>query len=246
MSDIPSRVTPFVLPLSLVLMACILGFSYNHAHSTEYKSMNVTGSAQKIVDADTVKWSVTLSKTVPPSNQADAGRKLNTDREAFLHLLAASGIEANEVSIQPMSLSDVYSTVDYKTGQTALTGYSASQVLVIESSHVSNVETLSQNASVTMAEKGANLSTQNTEYYYGKLADLKLELLTAATRNARERGLAILSGGGGSLGDVTSADTGVFQVTAVNSADLSDYGTYDTSSPKKKVTAVVHATFKLQ
>jgi hypothetical protein len=97
-----------------------------------------------------------------------------------------------------------------------------------------------------MAEKKINLSTQSVEYYYGKLTDLKLELLTEATKNARLRGEAILAGGGGSLGQVSSADTGVFQITAVNSADLSDYGTYDTTSPRKKVTAVVHATFDLK
>jgi hypothetical protein len=39
---------------------------------------------------------------------------------------------------------------------------------------------------------------------------------------------------------------GVLQVTAVNSMDVSDYGTYDTSALKKRVTAVVRAAFAVK
>jgi len=40
-----------------------------------------------------------------------------------------------------------------------------------------------------------------------------------------------------------SADMGVFQVTAVNSVDVSDYGSYDTSAFEKQITAVVRRSF---
>lgn len=233
--------------LGLVIAAGILGYAYDHAHPAELKTMTVTGSTERLVQSDTAKWSVTISKMVGVTSQADAGRKLDAGREVFLAYLAEAGITKDHVAIQPVSLSDVVTTVDFKTGQTALTGYSASQVLVIESDKVDEIGSLSQGAAVAMAEKDVTLSTQSLEYYFNKLADLKLELLTAATKNARARGEAILSGAGnGTLGEITSADTGVFQVTAVNSADLSDYGTYDTTSPSKKVTAVVHATFLLK
>lgn len=146
-----------------------------------------------------------------------------------------------------MSLNDTAATVDNMTGQMALTGYSATQALVIESSMVSELQGLSHGASVAMVEKNVTLSTQGLEYYFSKLPDLKFELLTAATKNARARSEVILIGGGsGSLGQILSADTGVFQVTAVNSADLSDYGAYDTISPHEKVTAIVHAAFRLE
>ena len=248
MNDSPKPLALFVtIPaLALIVSALIIGYAYDKAHPAWPKSMTVTGSAERLVDSDTVKWSVTLSQTVPPTSQADAGRRLDKDRETFLAFLATAGVEKDNVSIQPMSLTDNYTTVDFKTGRTALTSYGASQVLVIESSKVAEIGTLAQSAAVTMAERNIYLSTQGMEYYFNKLPDLKLELLTEATKNARQRGEAILAGGSGSLGPVESADTGVFQVTAVNSSDLSDYGTYDTTSPRKKVTAVVHATFDLK
>ncbi|MDP3244895.1 MAG: hypothetical protein Q8M83_04545 [bacterium] len=39
---------------------------------------------------------------------------------------------------------------------------------------------------------------------------------------------------------------GMFQVTAVNSTDVADYGFYDSSVIEKKVTAVVRAAFTLK
>lgn len=242
-----SKLSSVIIAVGLIVSVSVWSYVYAQAHPVDgRRAIDVTGSVERIVDSDTVKWSVNLSRIVPPTSQADAGRRLNEDRDAFLAFLAKGGVSKDMVSIQPMSLSENYTTVDYKTGQTALTGYSANQVLVIESSKVAEVSDLAQNATFLMAEKGVTLSTQGVEYYYGKLPDLKLELLTEATKNARQRGEAILAGGGGSLGQVTAADAGVFQITAVNSADLSDYGSYDTTSPKKKVKAVVHATFQLK
>ena len=243
--------SPFALPagilaIGLIVATLVAAAAYRSANLAESRRMTVTGSAERLVDADTAKWSVALSRSVPPTNQAEAGRQLDRDRAAFLDLLKEAGIPTEAVNIQPLGLSEIYETIDYKTGRTGLTGYAANQTLVIESPDVGKIGALAQNATVAMAEKGIRLSTQSLEYYYNKLGDVKLELLTAATRNARARGEAILAGGGGSLGAVTSADTGVFQVTAVNSADLSDYGSYDTTSARKKVTAVVHATFKLE
>ncbi|MDD4879214.1 MAG: SIMPL domain-containing protein, partial [Candidatus Omnitrophica bacterium] len=42
-----------------------------------------------------------------------------------------------------------------------------------------------------------------------------------------------------------SADMGVFQITPVNSTEVSDWGSNDTSSLEKKVFAVVHADFAI-
>lgn len=240
----PIVVASTVIGLSL-LLSVALGAAAFAKSKTLGNTMMVTGSSEKVVDSDTVKWSIWLSATGAPSERASVGRALNADRASFMKLLGTIGIDEASVSIQPMSINPDY-TYNNQTGASTLTGYTASQVLVVESSKVDEVGKLAESAAGTLAEQGVNMSTNSLEYYYNKLADVKLELLTAATENARDRAEAIITGGGGHLGAVRSADTGVFQVTGVNSADLSDYGTYDTSSPKKKVTAVVHISFGLK
>ncbi|MBI2550935.1 SIMPL domain-containing protein [Candidatus Uhrbacteria bacterium] len=244
-----SQKSPYFLPALVLGLALVLSSLVGAGAFTKSKRLGntlaVTGSAEKIVDSDTVKWSIGLSHTVSPDQKAVAGKRLNEDRGELMALLKTIGIMEADVSIQPLN---IWPTTEYNnaTGVSVLTGYTASQTIVVETDKVDAVGTLAQTATATLAEKGVDASSQSLEYYYGKIADVKLELLTAATKNAHERADAIVSGGGGSVGPAQSADTGVFQITAVNSSDLSDYGSYDTSSPKKKITAVVHVSFGLE
>ncbi|MFM7192339.1 MAG: SIMPL domain-containing protein, partial [Microcystaceae cyanobacterium] len=48
------------------------------------------------------------------------------------------------------------------------------------------------------------------------------------------------------VGAVRSAQTGVFQITSRNSTEVSDMGTYDTSSIDKDITAVVSISFSMK
>jgi hypothetical protein len=51
---------------------------------------------------------------------------------------------------------------------------------------------------------------------------------------------------GAKVSKLTSLSSGVFQVTARNSVEVSDYGSYDTSTIAKKVTATVRADFSVR
>ena len=49
-----------------------------------------------------------------------------------------------------------------------------------------------------------------------------------------------------SVGKIQSVRMGVYQITPVNSTDVSDMGINDTSSIDKKVTAVANVSFKIK
>ena len=51
---------------------------------------------------------------------------------------------------------------------------------------------------------------------------------------------------GNKIGFMRSARMGVFQITPVNSTEVSDWGENDTSSLYKKVTAVVTVSFAIE
>ena len=63
--------------------------------------------------------------------------------------------------------------------------------------------------------------------------------------DAQERAKVLVTASGAKLGHLRAVDVGVFQVTPPNSTDVSDYGTYDTSTLQKDGTAVVNVTFAL-
>lgn len=58
-------------------------------------------------------------------------------------------------------------------------------------------------------------------------------------KNALARAKQIASSTGSSVGALKSASKGVFQITPVNSTNVSDYGTYDTSLIDETVKAVI-------
>jgi hypothetical protein len=97
-----------------------------------------------------------------------------------------------------------------------------------------------------LASKGVIVSIQSLEYYYSKLPDLRVSLLTDAVKDAKARAEKIAAGTGRSVGSVQSASSGVVQVLAPNSVDVSDYGNYDTWSIEKEIMVTVKASFRLK
>lgn len=80
-------------------------------------------------------------------------------------------------------------------------------------------------------------------YFYTKIADLKVEMLALATKDARERAQKIAENGGAKLVSLKTAKMGVFQITPINSNDVADYGINDTTSIEKEIMSVVNCTF---
>jgi hypothetical protein len=75
---------------------------------------------------------------------------------------------------------------------------------------------------------------------------LRVSLLGEAVKDAEARAKIIAQSGHRNLGVLTTASMGVVQVLTPNSTDVSDYGSYDTSSQNKEVMITVRATFKVK
>jgi len=84
------------------------------------------------------------------------------------------------------------------------------------------------------------------EFFYMKLDELKLEMLAKATENAKQRAEKMAGSTGNRIGVMRSAKMGVFQITPVNSTEVSDWGVNDTTSLEKRVTAVVNVSFAIE
>jgi hypothetical protein len=97
-----------------------------------------------------------------------------------------------------------------------------------------------------LINKGVFYSASPTEFYYSKLAETRVALLGDAVKDASARAEKIATSGNRKLGNLKEASVGVTQVTAVNSMDISDYGTYDTSGIDKEVLITIKATFNVR
>ena len=123
--------------------------------------------------------------------------------------------------------------------------YNLTQNISIKSNDVNKIKDTSLDISSLM-EKGIDIDVQSTNYSYSKLSDLKVKLLEKATTDAKERASAMLKSTHNSVGNIQSVRMGVFQVTPVDSTDVSDMGINDTSTIEKKITAVANVVFQVK
>ena len=95
--------------------------------------------------------------------------------------------------------------------------------------------------------KGIQLYSIAPRYYYTKLEDLKIEMVSQATDNAHVRAKSIAENSGTKLGDLSLAQMGIFQITGQNSnEDYSWGGAYNTASKEKTASITMKLTYRVK
>jgi hypothetical protein len=230
-----------VLSVAFMAGALIFGGFYYSAQSVNAKdNLAVTGSAKTRVTADQGKLIIALSRVVTSSNLSGGYTQVAYDLSLTRGLLKKSGIADADVTESPVSMNQVY---DQNTS--AEIRYQLNQTITVQSNDVNKITDLSKQIP-SLAAQGAIVSVQSLEYYYSKLPDLRVSLLTEAVKDAKARAEKIAAGTGRLVGSVQAASSGVVQVLPPNSVDISDYGSYDTSSIEKDVMVTVKALFRLK
>lgn len=202
--------------------------------------ITVTGSAERNIVSDSIVWRSEFSRRNPVLT---AGYEmLKQDLAVVQSYLAAQGILAAEMTPGPVQTTVIYKKNEKGNDTNDIQEYELRQQIEIRSSRVDEVRVIA-NASTELIEKGIQFISQVPEFFYMKLPELKVEMLAKATENAKDRALHMVQATGSKISFMRSARMGVFQITPVNSFEVSDWGTNDTSSFEKKVTAVVNVSF---
>ncbi len=224
-----------LLGLAIGLGAVVLAGGIRDRNRND--TISVTGSAKARIVSDYVVWDATVA------SQADTPQAalppLTRYSEQVRAFLTAQGAQPDEVSESPVA------TDTLTDNEGRLTGYRLTRTFEVRSDRVPAISALVQ-ASQKLLAQGVPLQAQSPQYVYTKLADLRPKLLADATRDALGRAKVLVEATGGALGGLRSVNVGVFQVTAPNSTEVSDYGVYDTSTLRKDVTAVVNVAFALK
>ena len=187
---------------SLIIAFFIFGVFFYAARGGD-DAINVVGAATKRFDSDIVKWRVTLSRTSDIKDLAAGYKLLQNDVETLRNLLKEKNIDEKDITIQPINSDRVYGP----QGQTST--YNIQQGLYAITSNIAAIEELALNPT-TLLDKGVILQNSNLEYLNSKLADIKMALLSEATKDALHRAEEIAKNSGAKLGSVTSLRAGVF------------------------------------
>jgi hypothetical protein len=224
-----------LLGLAIGLGAVVLADGIRDRNRNE--TISVTGSAKARIVSDYIIWDASVT------SQADTPQAalppLNTWTEQVRAFLTEHGAQQDEVSLNPISTE----TLTTEAGR--LTGYKLTRSFEVRSNRVAAIAKLVEESQRLLAQ-GVPLQAQSPQYVYTKLADLRPKLLADATKDALGRAKVLVDATGGKLGGLRDVNVGVFQITAPNSTEVSDYGVYDTSTLRKDVTAVVNVAFALK
>jgi hypothetical protein len=220
------------------------------------KSITVTGSAKKQIVSDLAVWNGNFSYQDKDMKVAYAGLKEAAAK--VKDYLLKQGIAENQIMFSAVSTEVLYE-IDPKTqeilaktgmpirGELAreISGYILRQTVEVSSKDVQKTAVVSRE-STQLINQGVLFQSYPVQFFYTKLNDLKVDMLAEASRDAKARAEKIVTATGGTLGYVRSAKMGVFQITRLNSNEVSDYGINDTSSLEKEITAVVNVEFTIK
>ena len=239
-----SKYVGFAISLSVVLAAYLLSDAFRNRNESD-RVISVTGLGSKDFSSDLIVWSGSFHKMNAELRIAYA--ELDAAREIIKGYLEQKGIPATEIIFSAIDIQQQFDTRYDENGNqlsSVFKGYRLQQNVQIESRQVELVEEVSRNVT-ELINSGIEFYSNKPNYYYTKLAELKIEMIAEATKDASLRAQKIAENAGGSLGDLKSADMGVIQIVGQNSSD--DYswgGSFNTTSKNKTASITVNLQYK--
>ena len=225
-----------VLALGLIISAQVFG-----SRLVEMKTANnvitVTGSAKQQIKSDQAVW--TGSFAAQAAELSQAYDQLANSQKLVREYLINQGFGEKDIIFS--SIHTETRNIMLPSGQytNEIESYRLYQHVEIRSQDVDKITVLSREAT-ELINQGVEFQSYPPQYFYTKMADLKIEMLALATKDARTRAEQIAENTNSKVGALRTAKMGVFQITPLYSNEISDYGINDTSSLVKEITAVMN------
>lgn len=205
--------------------------------------ISVTGSYSQNVVSDSGAFEFEIKANA--SNKAAAYALMNKQRPVVIKYLKAQGFEDKDIEIKTSRGYDVYEVNYNGISTNKIIGFNASQTIFVRSNDVQKIKKVSTDIT-NLTAQGIDVSVYEPSYFYSKLSDLKVKMLEEATKDAKQRASAMLKATHNRVGKIQSVRMGVFQITPINSTNVSDMGINDTTTIEKKITSVANVTFSIK
>jgi uncharacterized protein len=236
---------PLVAATTLFIIAIFLVVGYAAQVVYDIKlagdTVEVTGSAKEAVVADMGRLVINVETKTGLYDQAAGVERVQKAVDTITAHLDAQELKEYETPAG-------YTNTNYyypEKSEPVLTGYTISRSIVVLSSELTKLTNLANDLG-PLSGTGYTVTSGGLELTYTKLDEMRVKLLTDAIEDATARANAIASESGRDVGLLRNASSGVVQVLAAGGVDISDYGSYDTSSLNKEVMVTVRATFELK
>lgn len=238
-------INTIIIASSVVIAAFLIAGAYI-GKAKAHDSISVTGLGEENFSSDLIVWKASFS--TKGNDLKQASNDLKNKREKIKSYLLAKGVNVSELIFSSVNIQKLYSNTydNYGNIQSSyFSGYSLTQDVRIESKEVDKIEKISREIT-ELINQDIELESFAPDYYYTKLAVLKLKMIENATKDAKERASKIAENTGSFLGGLKNASMGVIQITAKNSAeDYSWGGSFNTSSKLKTASITIRLEYEI-
>jgi hypothetical protein len=231
--------------LAIVFSASIFSYTYIN-RSKKSNIISVTGLGSRDFVSDLIVWSGNFTRKSDDLKTAYA--ELDADREIIKKFLAEQGLAEKEVVFSAISIEKLSTELFDRFGNrsgSVFAGYRLQQEIQIESKEVDKVENISREVS-RLINQGVEFYSHTPQYFYTKLAALKIEMIAEATKDANSRAQKIAENAGSSVGGLKNAEMGVFQIVGQNSTEEYSWGgSFNTTAKRKTASITVKLDYEV-
>ena len=240
-----NNINVIIIAIAMVISAYLFSNAFQNRNKNT-DTISVTGLGKTDFVSDLIVWSGSFSRKSPTLKEAYAS--LDADREKIKSYLSGKGIAANEIVFSAVNFNKDYETTYNENGtvrQTLFSGFTLTQSVTIQSKEVNKIEDVSRQSS-ELINSGIEFYSNAPEYYYTKLAELKIKMIAEATKDASTRAKSIAKNADADLGNLKKSDMGVFQIIGQNSSEDYSYGgSFNTQSKNKTATITVKLVYQV-
>lgn len=201
--------------------------------------VSVKGLAEKDVEADLGVWRI--SHTVKEWDLPAARQKLQANQQIIEAFLKQNGFDPEEYARKSINLFQGRDVVS-QTGDTQeyKNYFEITQTITVRSTKIREIEKAAQNTFALIAQD-VLLTNSDPVYMYTKLNEIKPDMITEATRNARDAATRFAQDSSSKVGKIMSADQGWFNIYSAYGSEVEA----EQASIEKKVRVVTTVNFSL-
>lgn len=205
--------------------------------------VTVKGLATKDTMADLAVWQVAF--TAVSDNLPTAQNELDLAADKVKTYFKANGFGDDEMRLAGIVVTDKQAQTYGSSEATAGPRFILAQTFTMRTTNVDNMVKASQNIA-TLIKEGVLLGQPNggynpaPQYLFTKLNDIKPDMIAEATKNARTSAEQFAKDSGQSVGQIRSANQGIFEILA------RDPSVAESETPKKTVRVVSTIDYYLE
>ena len=231
----------FTLAFAIVISSLILAYGLGNIKD-KGESITVKGYAEMTLRSDLTVWNISINAR--ELTLAASFEKLKAIKSRLIDFLIQNGIQTKMIGETSLSNNTLYN-YNSSGNPVDVKGFDMSQSLVITSKDIDQILDLSLRINDLLAE-GLEFNSNPPEFYISDIGKYKVKMLGEALKDAQVRAKEIAKSVGNNIGGIRYARQGIFQITPLNSTEVSDWGMNDISSVEKSIKSVVDASFYIK